>query len=160
MSIISWLFGENKVVHTHLKAKIPAVKSTRKWDSLVGEPVISFITSLEETPKRYLVRNVTFEHFGGHGTGAFDTYKMKDTKTGDVYEAYFNTHTGQISLVLNLPFELNILELRALTEAFKNRRLPAILRRHSIHSAAKERERLAKIAGEASSRAEFSKRFQ
>lgn len=157
MGFRNWLFGENKVVHKHLK---PEAKPTHKWDSLVGEPVISFINSLEETPKRYLVRNVSFEHFGEYRTGAYETYQMKDTKTGDVYEAYFSKYSGQICLVLNLPFDLNCAELRALTEAFKNRRLPSILRLHRMVSSHEERNRLKKVALETSKRAEFAERFK
>lgn len=162
MGILNWLFGENKVVHTHLKVPMPEVKPTRKYDHMVGEPVVSFLDSLERNPKRYRLEVIGKEcEYTGvvyHWMGQDGYYKLTDTKNGDTYQVY--VHDSRLYTVHNLPFSLNHWELKAIHSAFKDRRMAARTRLERIVSSAQTRRRLESDAREKATRLHYANRFK
>ncbi|WVS24631.1 hypothetical protein PSPHG_CDS_0150 [Pseudomonas phage Psxphi15] len=158
MGILNWLFGENKVVHTHLKDKKPEPK----YDRMVGEPVVSFLDSLERNPKRYRLEVIGKEcEYTGvvyHWMGQDGYYKLTDTKNGDTYQAY--VHDSKLYTVHNLPFNLNHWELVAIHSAFKDRRMAARTRLERMISSAQTRRRLESDAREKAARLHYANRFK
>lgn len=161
MGILNWLFGKNKVVHTHLKGKEPEPK----YDRMVGEPVTSFIASLAREPKRYKLERVltlkeypryTCYNWMNKGAGA---WKLIDRKTGNSYVAYSH-EPDKIWKVYGLPFELNHWELVALHEAFMLFRIKARMHLAENYTKRCERERSRKSVQEKIDRLAFAKQFQ
>lgn len=157
MGMFSWLFGENKIVHTHLKAE-----PSHKYDSMVGEPVISFLESLEREPKRYKLEPALSEC---EYTGKMYPWmsksglcKVTDTKVGTVWLAYLNEK--DLYSVTGLPFSLNHWELKAINNAFHSRRMSARIRRDRMYESARVRFREGQRVKELADRAAYAKQFQ
>lgn len=162
MSIREWLFGKNKVVHTHLKVPMPKVKPCKPdYDDMVGEPVISFIESLHRDKKRYKlsfigVDGCTYALY--HWMNNAGHIELIDTKVGKTYQAY--VHNGRLYSVHNIPFSLNAWEMKAIQEAFMTHRSEARARQSKIQSAGQTRIREAQWAQEKIDRLEYAKQFQ
>lgn len=162
MGILNWLFGENKVVHTHLKDEEPKPK----YDRMVGEPVVSFLETLEKNPKRYKLEKVLklssdeypnytcYDWMRGAGH-----YKLTDLKTGNTWAAYVHGQ-DRVHQVYGLPFDLNHWELKALWEGFNTFRLKSRERRELMVNAQHTRLREEKLAQERIERALYAKQFQ
>lgn len=132
--------------------------TTSGFDSMVGEPVISFILSLRKDPKRYSIHQTNDDIYDSGMC-----YVLKDKKTGREYTAYHKTYGGfdfRILFVSNLPFQLNGWEMRALEREFINFRKPARERRDRIVRSKQSRLRDASRLKENESRLKFAEQFK
>lgn len=131
-------------------------------ESMVGEPVISFIQSLHrEGSRRYKFSNIDRVAYKGtvHSWMNFaDFYELVDAKTGNVFQAYL--HDYKLHAVHGLPFDLNGWEKEAIFEAFQTYRQPARDRRSRMRMARAHRERAVQIKREAMLREEFAQQFR
>jgi hypothetical protein len=157
--------------------QVHAEEIKKRFDSMVGEPVISFIESYEREPYRYRVRPMKSTEWEGNvygwmkGIGKY--YKLVDRKTGSEYTAYISQEYGvmhsterlneRLDQVVGLPFELNYCEKAAIIKVLVDRynRDGVVGKRISrIRQMNHDRDRAIKDAQEKQTRLEFAKQFQ
>lgn len=143
------------------KDSIMELAPKTKYDSMVGEPVISFLESLEREPKRYKLESLSECEYTGdvyHWMNESGLHKLTDTKHGTEYPAYI--HGKVLYSVSGLPFDLNHWELKAIYTAFVELRRPARIRRERIREAAYQRERDKQVKKELEDRLQYAQRFK
>lgn len=148
-------------------APTPAVKEPEpEFDSMVGEPIISFIHSLRrERNRRYVLKesdSLAFHEAGGEGKQHWmhnaQFYELLDKNTGIVYQALY--YNEQVYHITNLPFSLNHWEMKILGKEFNNYREEARKRRGKMRCTQRWMERQAEWQQEKLVREEFAKQFR
>ena len=135
---------------------------------LIGEPVKSFVESLEREPRRYRIRQITMGEASANAkdfqkytwmskSSGTEFYKLKDRKTFRVYYAHVENH--RIYKVFDLPFELNGYEMHELSKALYNHAQKPRMRLWSIQSLEAQRAREEKAKREEGARIEFAAQF-
>lgn len=130
--------------------------------SMVGEPVISFIESLNrERNRRYEFAHIDRIDYTGQvfdWMGFSDFYQMTDRKTGNVFQALLLEN--RLYSVHGLPFDLNGWELEAIFRAILSYRQDAIRRRARIRHNRSIRDYQAKQKQETIAREQYAKQFR
>lgn len=163
--MFNWLTKLLNKPYTDAAAEIETIAS--EYDPCVGEPVVSFLKSLEADPRRYRGREVTlaqactapgFVYHSWMLSLSIRWYSLYDRRTGCTY--YARESDRRLKEVYGLPFTLNHWECQALGRALGDHHSKAQSRLLNIASLRHTRERLAKEAAELDKRLEFALQFR
>lgn len=163
--MFNWL---TKLLNKPYTDAIAAVQSpASEYGPCVGEPVVSFLNSLNENPSRYRVRSASladiakvegFVFYKWMADGNTSFYSMLDRKTGITY--YARTGEDKVREVYGLPFNLNHYEMQAIKTGIIHRVGDSRSRLWRRECSRRELERKAQLAAEMGARLEFAKQFK
>lgn len=150
-----------KYFSKNVVAEATAEKVAQKVDPLIGEPVVSFINSFKENPKRFRFKAVKHPASYPHKWMTSSNtvlVNMYDKKTGNVFTAVM--YEDKLYDVLGLGFSLNHWEKSEIFYVVDNYRYAIAKRRYDMIASRNRRDREKREVVEKAARAELAKQFQ